>query len=80
MSRMAAPAGAAWRHAMEEWGTISNTWYDSWQRLRMSSARGQVQAYFPASKVQAYICAYFLNDILTKHIGESGCCSGTRGS
>jgi len=30
-------------------------WHDPWQCPRMSSARGPVQAYFPASEVQAYI-------------------------
>jgi len=41
---------------------------------------GQVQVYFPASKGQARISAYLLKYFLTKHIGKSEYCSGTRGT
>jgi len=51
-------------------------WYDPWQRPRLSSGRRQVQAYFPASEVQACFSAYVLNYILTKLIGESGSLCG----
>ena len=42
------------------------------QRMRMVCGGSQVKACFPRSTRQAYVSAYFLNIILTKHIREFG--------
>jgi len=62
------------------WNSVCDFGMVHGKRSRMSSARGLVQAYFPASKRQAYISACFSNNNSTKHIGKSGSSSGTRGS